>query len=218
MDMKGEAVEILIVGLGGLGVMSLAASIAELLRYRYPKVITNETRAIAQRRASVSAAVRAGNNLYASTLHSGTADIVIGLEPMEVLRFENYLQQGTFCLLSDAIIPINKASNHHLPSCDTIHNRLSNIGTYNLWLPVSEYLQSLNLEKKYTSSILLGAFARSIDIPFECLSKVTNFSSDNRSLLAMELGYKLPEIPKEQHDLDEVAFQPDLDETIRIPA
>ncbi len=96
---------ILIVGVGGQGALTTAAIIARAAMKSGFNVLTAETHGMAQRGGSVEVHVRIGD-VRSPLIPEGSADIVIALEPCEVLRYARFLNPNTTILLNTRkIIP-----------------------------------------------------------------------------------------------------------------
>ncbi len=65
-----------------------------------------EIHGMAQRGGSVTCNVRIGKRVYSPTITKGTADLIIGLEPLEVLRLLGYADDETIVALNrNPIVP-----------------------------------------------------------------------------------------------------------------
>lgn len=106
-----KKVNILIAGVGGQGVMTIGM----LLKYAAVRagimVGGTETRGASQREGSVNSHVRFGvlepgeeyderRGIHASLIPSGTADLLIGLEPMETLRNAKYVSSSGIVIMN----------------------------------------------------------------------------------------------------------------------
>ena len=98
----GESLNMMVVGIGGLGVVNLSRRLRDLIASRYPHVHTVEQRGVAQRRSSTAAVVMASKNEIAPNLNVPETDLLIGLEPLEALRFSDKLRPGSWCFISDS--------------------------------------------------------------------------------------------------------------------
>ena len=79
--------DIVLAGVGGQGVLSLAAVIAAAARREGRQVLQSEVHGMSQRGGAVSAHLRIADGEIASALiPAGTARMVLGLEPLESLR------------------------------------------------------------------------------------------------------------------------------------
>lgn len=100
---------IVITGIGGQGVMTLAMVLAEAAFKEGLDVTTAELHGLAQRGGTIPCHVRFGKKIFSPLVLEGKADLVIGLEPLETLRAAYYgsKEVGTiFVTDTKKIIPI----------------------------------------------------------------------------------------------------------------
>ncbi|MGD2155114.1 MAG: 2-oxoacid:acceptor oxidoreductase family protein, partial [Gemmatimonadales bacterium] len=94
-------------GVGGQGsllgaeITSLAAVLSEY------DVKQTEVHGVSQRGGSVETHVRFGGKVYSPTVTPGEADVIIGLEKLEALRFAHYVNpdSGTILVNDFEIVP-----------------------------------------------------------------------------------------------------------------
>lgn len=78
-------------GVGGQGVLLAANVIGRAAMNAGYETRVGEIHGMSQRGGSVIAHVRYGEDVYGPTVPEGTADALVALEPMEALRYANYL-------------------------------------------------------------------------------------------------------------------------------
>jgi indolepyruvate ferredoxin oxidoreductase, beta subunit len=87
--------DIILAGVGGQGVLSIAAIIAKAAMAQGLKVRQSEVHGMAQRGGAVSAHLRISEEPIASDLvPSGSADMILSMEPLESLRYVSFLKPG----------------------------------------------------------------------------------------------------------------------------
>jgi indolepyruvate ferredoxin oxidoreductase beta subunit len=87
--------DVILAGVGGQGVLSVAACIAAGALKAGLQVRQSEVHGMAQRGGAVQAHLRLSDRPIASDLvPRGSADMILGLDPLESLRFLSYLSQG----------------------------------------------------------------------------------------------------------------------------
>jgi indolepyruvate ferredoxin oxidoreductase, beta subunit len=92
--------DIVLAGVGGQGVLSLAAAIASAAMKEGLSVRQSEVHGMAQRGGGVSAHLRASDGRIASDLiPRGGADMILSMEPLESLRYLEWLS-GTGILVT----------------------------------------------------------------------------------------------------------------------
>lgn len=117
--------DIVIAGVGGQGVLSVAGIIARAARAEGMAVKQTEVHGMAQRGGAVEATLRISPEPIASELIArGTAAMVIGLEPVEALRHLGSLAPGG--VLLTAAEPMTNIDDY--PPLEQVHDRVRSIG------------------------------------------------------------------------------------------
>ena len=106
--------DILICGIGGQGVVLLGKFLREFFLHKFPEATISgtESRGVSQREGSVISTVRVlkskkHEKIGPEILNHG-ADIIIALEPIELLRNLNFVNAGTRIVLNrNAVLPKN---------------------------------------------------------------------------------------------------------------
>jgi indolepyruvate ferredoxin oxidoreductase, beta subunit len=87
--------DIVLAGVGGQGVLSIAAIIAGAAMADGLKVRQSEVHGMAQRGGAVSAHLRISDRAISSDLvPAGGADLILSMEPLESLRYASFLKPG----------------------------------------------------------------------------------------------------------------------------
>jgi Pyruvate/2-oxoacid:ferredoxin oxidoreductase gamma subunit len=190
-----EDLRILIVGIGGQGVTNLTRRLRDLIADRYCHVCTAEQRGVAQRRASTAATLVAGRSVCAPTLAVSDVDILIGLEPLEALRYHDRLRPGSLCLLSDVRIETICGGLRQYAYADTreIVCELEGQGAHCVLIPLAQWHRSERMEAVYASSAMLGFFCAAFDIDIQ-RAKALAFGglaprTAHKNIRAMEWGF-----------------------------
>ena len=90
--MRDGTTNILVVGIGGQGVMTAAEMLARAALNQGCDVKKTEVAGMAQRGGVVSSHVRFGPKVYSPQIDPGEADLLIGFEAAEALRWLPYLR------------------------------------------------------------------------------------------------------------------------------
>lgn len=199
-----RAVSVTIAGTGGLGVIGLARSVAEMLMTKYPCVHTEETRGIAQRRAPVSAVVRAGFGVRSARIPNGTVDYLLAVEAAEALRQRHLVGAGTVCLLADLLIPpsgtASLAGNSNVLSLSEIEGALTARGASVRWIPVAKWLAQSGQLQALASTAIFGAICRALDVPATSVEAIVTrgarTSPANRHAFDIGFGVTAPAVPE----------------------
>lgn len=93
---------ILVVGIGGQGVMTATEILAEAAIALGNDVKKTEVAGMAQRGGVVSSHLRFGPKVLSPQIMAGTADLLVGFESAETLRWCHYLKPGALVLMNTA--------------------------------------------------------------------------------------------------------------------
>ena len=101
--------DVILAGVGGQGVLSVAAIIAQAAVNEGLKVRQSEVHGMAQRGGAVLAHLRISDTAIAGDLvPKGSADIIISMEPLESLRYTNWLApSGALVTAAEPFVNIN---------------------------------------------------------------------------------------------------------------
>ena len=101
-NMKGEdqVTNILIAGIGGQGVMTAAEVLSQTALSQGFDVKKTEVAGMAQRGGVVTSHVRFGRRVLSPAIPDGEADILVGFEPAEALRWCGQLRPGGVAMVN----------------------------------------------------------------------------------------------------------------------
>ncbi|MDK2946091.1 MAG: indolepyruvate ferredoxin oxidoreductase, beta subunit [Geotoga sp.] len=98
---------IVITGVGGQGILTAANLLGWAALIEGYKVRVGEVHGMSQRFGSVISYVRFGENVYGAMVPEGKADVILSFEPVEALRYINYLKKGGLVFTnSRPILPV----------------------------------------------------------------------------------------------------------------
>ena len=97
---------IVIVGTGGQGLITLLQIIAEAAVTEGYDVKTSELHGLSQRGGSVEVHIRFGKKIYSPLVPQGEADLILGLEMQECLNAVHFSNSKTTFLINKYIVPI----------------------------------------------------------------------------------------------------------------
>ncbi len=100
--MKNMITNILVVGVGGQGVMTATEVLAEAAISLGHDVKKTEVAGMSQRGGVVSSHLRFGQKVLSPKIAPGDADIIVGFESAEALRWSHYLRVGGLVLMNTA--------------------------------------------------------------------------------------------------------------------
>jgi indolepyruvate ferredoxin oxidoreductase beta subunit len=106
MNKKTDQFNIVIVGTGGQGLITVLQVLAEAAMLDGYDVKTSELHGLSQRGGSVEVHIRFGKKIYSPMVPLAEADLVLALETQESLRAIRFASPKGNFLISDQIIPI----------------------------------------------------------------------------------------------------------------
>jgi indolepyruvate ferredoxin oxidoreductase, beta subunit len=166
--MDADVTNLLVVGIGGLGVMTAAEILAEAAITLGFDVKKTEVAGMAQRGGVVSSHVRFGKKVLSPVITKGTADFLIGFEAAESLRWTPYLRKGGVALVNDMKIvpPVVSVGLYKYP--DNPVEKIRQMG-----IPVTAFDAGAVATElgnaKLVNSVMLGAVADKLPFSAEAL-------------------------------------------------
>jgi indolepyruvate ferredoxin oxidoreductase beta subunit len=164
---------IVLAGVGGQGTLLAAEVIGSAAVRAGLNVRVSEIHGMAQRGGAVVSNVRIGENVLASTVLDGQADVLLGFEPLETVRNLRCASEKTLVMMNSQRIPPAElaANNSRYPSVEEV---LAKIHVFTSKVVVVE---AAELAKKAgnrlaQNSVLLGALAAVEGFPLKSESVV----------------------------------------------
>jgi len=117
MDKKMKQFNLVIVGTGGQGQITLLQILAEAAFLEGKEIKTSELHGLSQRGGSVEVHIRFGpppkfgGGIYSPLISQGKADLILGLEMQEALRAYSFASPKTTFLVNKEIVPIPLVKN-----------------------------------------------------------------------------------------------------------
>ncbi len=129
------AFNMIITGIGGQGVVSAGTIIAEAALADGLSIRNSDATGLAQRGGSVHSQIKIGANVKSTILHPGTADVILGFEPLEASRYAHLLKSLGASDLDNAISLFREAMQlaeadvpyDQLLEMDDINPRMENV-------------------------------------------------------------------------------------------
>ncbi len=165
--------DIILSGVGGQGILSIAAVIGEAVRREGLEIKQAEVHGMSQRGGDVQTNLRISSEKIDSDLiPKGGADAIISLEPMEALRYTPYLKEDGWVVTSSK--PFINIPNY--PEIDTVMVELAKM-PHLLMLDVEEIANGAKVGRS-ANIVLLGAASNILGIKEEDLIEgITNIFS-----------------------------------------
>ena len=157
--------DLILAGVGGQGVLSLAAIIARGAMKDKLKVRQSEVHGMAQRGGAVHSHIRISDSEIASDLvPRGTASLVLGMDPLESLRYVDFLSVDG-CIVTAAEPYINIPN---YPEIETVYEKIRTFKNHKI-------VDSVTLAKKAGSSqaanmVIIGAASNLLPVSKESLT------------------------------------------------
>lgn len=158
--------DILVAGVGGQGILSVAFVLDNAVMDSGLYLKQTEVHGMAQRGGGVVSHVRISDSpIHSDMIPIGQCDIILGVEPIEALRYTNYMHK-------DAFIIANTEPLVNIPNYPDLEKIISKIKSN----PKNITLNATQLAKKAGHAnaqniVLLGALSKFIDVEEEKLLK-----------------------------------------------
>jgi indolepyruvate ferredoxin oxidoreductase beta subunit len=166
--MEKNVTNILVVGIGGQGVMTATEILAEAAIALGHDVKKTEVAGMAQRGGVVSSHLRFGPKVLSPQIMPGTADLLVGFESAEALRWCHYLKPGGLVLMNTAklVPPVVNIGLYEYPD-----DPVAEIRARGYEVRAFDAMEiALNLgEIKLGNTVMLGALGDHLPFPAEVL-------------------------------------------------
>jgi indolepyruvate ferredoxin oxidoreductase beta subunit len=176
--------DIIVAGVGGQGVLSVSAVIASAAMEEGLHVKQSEVHGMAQRGGAVLANLRLGDQPVASDLiPAGRAALILGMEPVESLRYLSYLAPDGAVITS-----VNAVKNiPDYPAIDDVLARLR--GLPHAALIDSDAIARQAGSARATNMVMVGAASRVLPLKPETLERYisTRFASKGEKVVQQNL-------------------------------
>ena len=168
---------VLIVGVGGQGVIMVSKILARLSQMQGLQVKQSEVHGMAKRGGSVFSHIRFGKEVWSPTIPMGEADVVLGLEWAEGLRWLRYLKPGSGTFISDTkriVPPFSCRDRHHDAQHGYAHHTVAEIVSQvpRAYAPDATGMAIELGNERVANTILLGVLSTVMDFPAEDWLKV----------------------------------------------
>lgn len=186
-----DTTSILVVGVGGQGTLLTARVLGNLLTNENYDVKISEIHGMAQRGGSVVTHIRYGEKVHSPIIEPGGADILIGFEKMEALRWSHYLKPGGKIIINDQeILPMPVISGTAEYPGDII-SRVKEVCSDLYVLDAVSVAEKLGNTKVF-NIVILGVLSRFMGIEFDSWINAMRKTIPQRfldlNLKAFELG------------------------------
>lgn len=184
---------IILAGVGGQGILTIAAVLDTAALDSNLNIKQSEVHGMSQRGGAVQSHVRISDKeIFSDLIPQGKADIIISVEPMELLRYLPYLKKGGH-LVTDSNPFVNIAN---YPEMDALYAEIKSQPN-SILIDAKKIAKDLG-NSRATNIVLLGAAASLLPLNNESLRKAikTLFERKgerivNKNLEAFEKGKEI---------------------------
>ncbi|MFC2098282.1 indolepyruvate oxidoreductase subunit beta [Bacteroidota bacterium] len=154
--------DIILAGVGGQGILSIAASIGMAALDNELQIKQAEVHGMSQRGGAVQSNMRISSRPIASDLiPRGEADLIISVEPMESLRYIPWLSANGWLITN--VNPYINIPDY--PELDSLMGKIAEIPNH-ITLDADAIASEIG-SKKVSNMVVLGAATPHIDIPYQ---------------------------------------------------
>ena len=151
--------DIILAGVGGQGILTIATIIGDAAAVAGLSLKQAEVHGMSQRGGDVQSDLRLSTDeIYSDLIKQGTADLIISMEPMEALRYVEYLNDEAWVVTSSQ--PFKNIPNY--PDEQQLADELAAL-PHVASLPIEDIARQNSMPKS-ANVILLGMAARYIEI------------------------------------------------------
>lgn len=152
--------DIILCGVGGQGILSIAAIIGEAALKEGLYIKQAEVHGMSQRGGDVQSNLRISSSpIHSDLIARGCADVIISMEPMEALRYLPYLNKDKGWIITSSV-PFVNIPNY--PDIGEIHDEYSRMK--NVVLIDIDKLAKDNGVPRSANVVLLGAAQKAVGI------------------------------------------------------
>lgn len=177
--------DIILAGVGGQGVLSVATIIARAAMIDGLKVRQSEVHGMSQRGGGVQAHLRISDGDISSDLvPSGGADMILSMEPVESLRYLSFLKPDG--ILVTAAEPVVNISDY--PELETIHAAIRQLPRSRV-VPVESLAKEAG-NAKSVNMVLIGAALSALPLSEKALAQSVHDTFAKKDPRLVEINMK----------------------------
>jgi len=155
-------------GVGGQGIILAGDVVSEAAMLMGHSVRKSEVHGMAQRGGSVTCQVRFGKDVYSPLIRRGEADLLLGMERLEALRYRDYLRPGGIALVNDQRIDPSMLVWSKAPYPENVVGMLEQRAGRVILVPAHRIAEELG-NLKIVNAIMLGALSVELDLDEDVL-------------------------------------------------
>ena len=161
-----NAIDIMIVGVGGQGTLLASKIMGALAMKAGLDVKLSEVHGMAQRGGSVETHVRIADSVAAPLVAPGTADYVLSFEPLEAARWSHFVKDGGVLLTSSSRIWPMPVVSGTVPYPENLDEKLTERGIEYIAVDAQAMAEEAG-SAKAVNIVLLGLLARKLSFATE---------------------------------------------------
>ncbi|MBI9041777.1 indolepyruvate oxidoreductase subunit beta [Lutibacter sp.] len=177
-------INIILAGVGGQGILTIAAVLDTAALDNKLNIKQSEVHGMSQRGGAVQSHVRISDKeIFSDLIPQGKADIIISVEPMELLRYLPFLKEDGF-LVTDSN-PFINITNY--PELEDLYKEIKSYKN-SILIDAKQLAKDLG-NSKATNMVLLGAVSSLLPLSDESLQKAikTLFERKGEKIVAKNL-------------------------------
>lgn len=176
-------INIILSGVGGQGILTIAAVLDTAALNQNLNVKQSEVHGMSQRGGAVQSHVRISDSeIYSDLIPFGKADLILSVEPMELLRYLPYLKKGGW-LITDSNTFVNIAN---YPEKHDLYKQIKSHPNH-IILNATKVAKKIG-NSKIANMVLLGAASTLIPLSEESLIEAINRLFQNKSKKIRDLN------------------------------
>ncbi|EHP46380.1 indolepyruvate oxidoreductase [Odoribacter laneus] len=176
---------IILAGVGGQGILSIAAALGSAALNNNLYMKQAETHGMSQRGGDVQSFMRISDRpIYSDLIAKGKADIILSVEPMEALRYLPYLKEGGYVVTNST--PLINIPNY--PDIEIVLQTLRDL-PHRIIIDADQIAKETTGQTRASNFVMLGAASPFIEIPFDYLEEGIRsiFSRKGETIVDMNL-------------------------------
>lgn len=197
---ENQKSNVIVAGVGGQGVLLISELLARAAIAAGCDAKQTEIHGVSQRGGSVYSHVRFGARVYSPLISPGQADIILGLEKLEALRFVTYLKpDGLFIINDYEVIPrsAGSAANHYPHQAI---DYLKGKGVRVVDLPATKMATTELSNVRLANTILLGALSYYLSLPEPIWEEIFKQRLPGHALTANRRSFALGRALANEHE------------------
>lgn len=188
----------IITGIGGQGVVSAGTIIAMAALEDGLNIRNSDATGLAQRGGGVHSQIKIGEDVKSTIIHPGTADVILGFEPLEASRYAHLLKtDGVAIVNSTPVLPVTvKNGMFSYPMIEDMKQIFEERGLIIIWVDALSLAEKIG-DIRVLNSLMIGYMAAKAKLPIktETLKKTIEAQVPNRTvqlnLKAFNMGLEL---------------------------